>query len=264
MKITVLLENTAAQENILSEHGLSLYIQTDDHNILFDMGQTDAFARNAEALGIDLRDVDIAFLSHGHYDHGGGLTRFLEINDHAPVYLNRRAFGEYYHSPEKYIGLAKALKQSARLRYADENLVIDPTLSLHAQNTAPLARPIRPFGLSELQNGIHIPDTFAHEQYLLIREGEKTVLVSGCAHKGVVNISRWFDPDVLIGGFHLTKLNPDNSADRDELESIAHELLSARATYYTGHCTGDHVYAFLKERMGERLHSLSAGLTFEI
>jgi len=264
MKITVLMENTALHSGMIAEHGLSLYIQTVGHNILFDMGQTDAFARNALSLGVDLRDVDLAVLSHGHYDHGGGLARFLEINDHAPVYLNRRAFGEYYHGPEKYIGLAKTLKHSARLRYVDEDLIINPALSLHAKNSAPLARPIQSFGLSEITTGAHVPDVFAHEQYLLISENERTVLISGCAHKGVVNISRWFDPDVFVGGFHLTKLNPEIPNERVELESIACELLSARATYYTGHCTGDHVYAFLKERMGERLHGLSTGMIFEI
>lgn len=264
MKITVLMENTALRAGMHAEHGLSLYIQTRKHNILFDMGQTDAFARNAEALDVDLHNVDIAVLSHGHYDHGGGLTRFLELNDHAPVYLHRRAFGDYYHGPEKYIGLAKALKLSARLRYVDEDLSINDELSLHARNAAPLARPIESFGLSEVREGIHTPDRFAHEQYLLIREAGQTVLISGCAHKGVVNIARWFGPDVLIGGFHLAKLNPDVPEQHAQLSSIADDLLAGQTTYYTGHCTGAPAYDFLKARMGERLHALTTGLTFTI
>lgn len=264
MKITVLMENTALCENMAFEHGLSLYIEANGKRILFDMGQSDAFAKNAEALGVDLGAVDIAVLSHGHYDHGGGLARFLEINDHAPVYLQRQAFGDYYHGPEKYIGLAKALKQSARLRYVDEDFTIDGFLSLHACNTAAPTRPVEAFGLSELIDGAHVPDRFAHEQYLLIREGEKRVLISGCAHKGVVNIARWFQPDVLIGGFHLAKLNPEIPEQQAKLETIAGELTSIPCEYYTGHCTGAPAFGFLKQKIGERLHALSTGAEFTI
>lgn len=92
MKITVLLENSKCREALTCEHGLSLYLQTGGKNILFDAGQTSAFAENAEKLGIDLKAVDLALLSHGHYDHGGGLATFLRINEKAPVYLQEEAF----------------------------------------------------------------------------------------------------------------------------------------------------------------------------
>jgi 7,8-dihydropterin-6-yl-methyl-4-(beta-D-ribofuranosyl)aminobenzene 5'-phosphate synthase len=89
MKISVLCENTTKKENILSEHGLSLFIETEKHKILFDMGQSDAFLKNAKTLGIDLSTVDIAILSHGHYDHGGGLRAFLEYNEKALQALDK-------------------------------------------------------------------------------------------------------------------------------------------------------------------------------
>ena len=76
MKITSILENTSHREDMITEHGLSLYIETGAHKILFDMGQSDAFYKNAQTLGIDLAAVDIAVLSHGHYDHGGGPSKF--------------------------------------------------------------------------------------------------------------------------------------------------------------------------------------------
>ena len=112
MKITTLIENTACREGLVCEHGLSLYIETGSKRILFDAGQTGAFGDNAEKLGIDLSRVDLAVLSHGHYDHGGGLKRFLELNAAAPVYINQSAFSQCYNGPEKYIGLAPSLRES--------------------------------------------------------------------------------------------------------------------------------------------------------
>ena len=105
MKIISLLENTTRREDMLTEHGLSLYIETDTHKILFDMGQTDAFYENAKTLGVDISAVDFAVVSHGHYDHGGGLAKFLEVNSHAPVYIMRDAFLPHYNAKGKYIGL---------------------------------------------------------------------------------------------------------------------------------------------------------------
>ena len=92
MKIYCLVENTKFCDHFECEHGLSFLIDTGYHKILFDMGQSDAYIRNAEKLGLDLSEVDIAIISHGHYDHGGGLKAFLEINKTAPVYVSKYAF----------------------------------------------------------------------------------------------------------------------------------------------------------------------------
>ena len=96
VRVTALLENTAGREGLCAAHGLSLYIETPRYKILFDMGPGDEFLSNAEALGVDLTAVDLAVLSHGHDDHGGGLAAFCRVNDHAPIYLHRSAFGPYY------------------------------------------------------------------------------------------------------------------------------------------------------------------------
>ena len=89
MKMTVLLENTCHIEGLQAEHGLSLYLETPNHKMLFDAGTTDLFAQNADALGIDLAGVDIAVLSHGHRDHGGGMGHFLARNEKAKVYMRK-------------------------------------------------------------------------------------------------------------------------------------------------------------------------------
>ena len=156
MKITVLAENTSKKENIGCEHGLSLLIETEKHIILFDMGQSELFAENAEKLGIDLGNVDIAVLSHGHYDHGGGLKKFLELNSKAPVFINRYAFEPHFNAEKKYIGLDTELQYSERLVFTDEEYLIDKGLTLFScyelskRSDAPSA------GLYEMKNGVYI------------------------------------------------------------------------------------------------------------
>lgn len=80
IKIIVLLENTTKSANLKCKHGLSLYIETESHKILFDFGPNDLFLKNAEVLGVDIAAVDMAVISHGHVDHCGGLKYFLEKN----------------------------------------------------------------------------------------------------------------------------------------------------------------------------------------
>lgn len=263
MKITVLMENTAASSEIHAEHGLSLYIETAGHKILFDAGQTDAFAGNAKKLGIDLEAVDIAVLSHGHYDHSGGFLRFLELNKKASVYMNKRAFESYYSGTEEYIGLDQRLKGNERIVFTEDTLKIDEELELFSCNDRERKYETNPFGLNKMTDDILVPDDFLHEQYLLIHEAGKRVLISGCSHKGILNIVEWFKPDVLVGGFHFMKL--DREGDGKEALLQAAEILSQRQTvYYTGHCTGVEQYEFLKEKMGEKLHYISSGTYLEI
>ncbi len=262
MKIVTLMENTACRPGLSAEHGLSLYIETGSHKILFDAGQTGAFADNAETLGIDLSAVDLCILSHGHYDHGGGLTRFLEINHTAPIYLRRDAFGEYFNGSEKYIGLAPSLRDSGRLIFTDDTLELAPGITLRSGNELSRPNPFPSFGLNVRQQGELRPDPFLHEQYLILEEAGKQIVISGCSHKGVLNILRWFQPNVLIGGFHFMKLDP--VTDAQALTDAAKILLSHPATYFTGHCTGQEQYAFLKAIMGDRLHSLSTGTAIHI
>lgn len=259
MKITVLCENTASSQSLVCEHGLSLMIETDDQKILFDFGQTDAFFRNAQALGISVCDVDFAVLSHGHYDHGGGMNTFFEHNHTAPVYLSRYAFGEYFNAQQKYIGLDQSLQRIDRMIPTDECTIINKACSLFSCNM--LHRPFKtnPFGLTEYTDKKHTDDRFMHEQYLLIRENGKRVLISGCSHKGIENIVYWFQPDILIGGFHRMKVDCDTAAGQASLKTLAETLLRSDTLFYTCHCTGLPQYDVLKSHMNDRLRPLSTG-----
>ncbi len=257
MKITALTENTS-QCGFPTEHGLSLYLETGTHQILFDAGQSSLFAENARCLGIDLREVDLAVLSHGHYDHGGGMTTFLSLNHQAPLYLSSEAFGQYYNGTEKYIGLSEELRRSDRLIFVSEPTMISPQMTLYPSQGRQKRIEFGSFGLNMLRDGQMQPDDFRHEQYLLIEEAGKRILISGCSHQGILNIVEWFRPDVLIGGFHFSKLPTDKT-----LRSFAKELDAYDTEYYTCHCTGTAQYEWMKQSM-QHLHYLSTGQSIEL
>ena len=258
MKITVLIENRTNDESLAAEHGLSLYIETARGTILFDTGQSGKFADNADRLGIGLERVDFAVLSHGHYDHGGGLFRFLERNRHAEVYVNENAFRRHLNRKGEYIGLDPRLRESGRLVLTGDEYAIRDGVSLYTCDGADLKYPIDSAGLSAESDGRIVPDTFRHEHYLLIEEEGKRYLISGCSHKGILNLAARFEPDVLVGGFHFKDVKTDREG-RDRLTQAARELLSHRTVYYTGHCTGAEQFDLMKKIMGDRLEYISTG-----
>ncbi len=250
MKLITLMENTACREDLAFEHGLSLYLETGGQTILFDAGQSGAFGDNARKLGVDLTGVNLAVLSHGHYDHGGGLGRFLAENPAAMIYVNQHAFEPHYNATNAYIGLDPALEKNPRLVRVSGVQPLGPGLTLH---TLPLP-PSDTSGLQAMEGGTLRPEDFRHEQYLLVEERGRRILVSGCSHKGILQIAEHFRPDILIGGFHFMKIE-----EKATLEEAARRLLALPTVYYTGHCTGEKQYAFLKARMGHRLHRLQTG-----
>lgn len=282
MKITVLTENTISKNAEISklplqgEHGLSLFIQTQNKNILFDMGQTNLFAKNASLLGIDLQTVDFAILSHGHYDHGGlssplpatlkneyfGIEAFAHINQKAPIFINSNAFSQNYNASKKYIGLNQELLQSKiaeRFIFVQDEKEITQNIKLFSCNSYKKSVATNAFGLMQLQNGTFVPDNFNHEHYLLIQENDKKILISGCSHKGILNIVEWFKPDFLIGGFHFKSLDVENPCQKLELESYAKKLASYNTKYFTCHCTGTQQFEILKSIMKEKVEYISTG-----
>ncbi|MFI3208469.1 MAG: MBL fold metallo-hydrolase [Eubacteriales bacterium] len=263
MIIKTLMENTTNNCELNMEHGLSLYIEANGHKILFDAGQSSAFAKNAKHMGVDLEAVDISVLSHGHYDHSGGLEHFLELNKTAKLFVNEHAFGSFYSSGTKEIGVASFLRRHKQVVITSDYKKLDEGIELFTCNAFERKYVSDSKNLyMRIQDELEL-DLFLHEHYLLITENEKRILISGCSHKGILNLVEWFHPDVLVGGFHFKDIEM-NDVGKAKLDNYAMHLKGFKTKYYTGHCTGVEQYEYLKKQMGDQVEYLSAGDEIEI
>lgn len=276
MNITCLMENTAISDNVICEHGFSLFVETKNHKMLIDAGQSAAFADNAKNLGVDLSKVDMAMLSHGHYDHSGGIMTFADVNGTAPIYMQSNAGGDFYHKSdaiEKYIGIDKNILELSQVKLLDQNIRIDDEISVFSgvkgRRHFPSGNLILMMKTEDEEGNVSfVQDDFSHEQYVVIEENGKKVLISGCAHNGILNILDEFrelygcTPDVVISGFHLMRKNGYSDEDIDNIKAIATELGEMNTTFYTGHCTGIEPFDIMKDIMKDKLKYIHSGSKF--
>ncbi len=267
MKIINLIEDTCGDSGCIFEHGLSFYIETENHCLLLDTGASDAFITNAALKGIDLSKVDTVIISHGHYDHAGGLLSFAELNPSAKIYIHEKAFSEYYNlkNPEpKYIGMDSRIVSLPNVVRVCGNIAIDGELSLF---TSVRGRRLWPRGNSTLKvkcGESFLQDDFLHEMYLVVSEGSRRILLSGCAHNGILNILDEFralyggEPTEVISGFHTVK-NEYTAEDDGIISEIAHELSCMNTNFYSGHCTGEHSLKIMKSIMRGKLTVIHSG-----
>jgi len=278
VKIITLVENTAANPDCIAEHGLCLYIETKKHKLLLDTGASEALLHNAKVLGIDLAQVDTVILSHGHYDHSGGLLAFAALNPDAKIYMQRTALEDYYHG-ERYIGIDKRIAALPGLQLLDGNFTIDEELSLFTNITGRRFWPQSNIGLTKrvpLNSGEkqQAPcayklqqDQFDHEQCLVLTLEEGNVLLSGCAHNGILNLLERYEqlyngvPQLVISGFHMMKKDGTYTAEETTvIRETASELSRYESTlFYTGHCTGLPAFDLMKPILGDRLQPLQTG-----
>ena len=273
MRVTVLMENSTPSSRLLARHGLSLWIELGDgRRVLFDMGPDDGFLANARELGVDVTAADLAVVSHGHYDHGGGLGAFLDACATAgrdvPVYVREHAFDEHASGTadrHHAIGLAPRLVRDPRVRTVGPRHDLGEGLLLLSTERRGHPASRSNARLMERRGGGLVPDRFLHEQALLVEEGGTRTLVSGCSHCGILNLMDEAEAiagaplDAVVAGFHL--MDPSGGGVEDErlTRALAAELASRRARYLTFHCTGTDAFALLRDELGDRVRYLHVG-----
>lgn len=268
MRIQVLLENTSYSE-CACEHGLSLYIETDDNRILFDMGQSNQMFENAQKLKVDLSDIDFSVISHGHYDHIGGLDYFLN-HFNKTVYIQASAKAEYFSCRQdcKSIGISSTLYENKWIKWVDGDYEISNKIHLVTNHSEQWSRPEMNQHLFKMQDHLKVADDFNHEHSLVVEEEKNLILITGCSHNGLLNIiesvymkyGRY--PSHVIGGFHLSS-DKSNMID-SHINEVANRLKTLKIKCYTGHCTGHLGYESLKEVLMNQIEALYVGKTILI
>ena len=245
MKIITLIENLVYKQGLVAEHGLSIYIETGNQKILFDTGQTGLFLQNAHKLGVSIEDIDSLVLSHGHYDHTGGLYPFLERNNKAKVFAKKDIFTPQYHGSNRFIGTLrneKLLKD--RLIYIEtiteiaDGVFIMPDIIIHNSLDTNFK------GMNRKTGNEFVPDEFDDELFLVLKQNEQINIVTACSHRGITNICTTATEHfkllvgLILGGFHL------KNCATEQYEHVIHyfRMLQPKSIGVC-HCTGVEKYA---------------------
>lgn len=279
MRVVILIDNNPDPEGIyLTEHGISIYFETDGLKWLFDVGASPDFGINARKLGIDIADVDYLILSHAHRDHTGGLEYFLRKNKKARVVMAPLSSGQLFVSYRKEIHHDITINHQIvadfidRFDFAESDLVLSENVKLirHIPKIDPL--PKANSLLFQTDGEVERLDDFRHEIALAVRTVEGVVLFSGCSHHGILNIlrtvSQTFKDDKIIasiGGTHL----PDSDW-YSEFETV-HEISKMADTItskypemklITGHCTGNRAQLLFSTILSNRFDLFHSGATY--
>jgi 7,8-dihydropterin-6-yl-methyl-4-(beta-D-ribofuranosyl)aminobenzene 5'-phosphate synthase len=272
MKITVLVENTAGKLGVLAEHGLSFLIEIGDQKILFDTGQGFVLKHNIETMGLSLRDVKTIVLSHGHYDHTGGLSAALSLMDHPFIYahpaVEEPKFGRNADGSSRSIGISElnkdALLNSSWIRTTEPTELpgglrltgLIPRLTAYEDTGGPFY----------CDTACTDPDPIEDDQAAFFDTAHGTVVILGCAHAGVINTLMYIQKltggcpiHTIIGGMHL------HGASEERLNKTVEALriFDIRALFPC-HCTGFDATARLASEFPGRVNACPSGTILSI
>lgn len=275
MKIHVLTENRAEKRGFLAEHGLSIFIEHSDVNILFDTGQSDVYCKNAKLMGVDLHKTDCIVLSHGHYDHCGGLIDFPHEDKMPKIYVHQDALQNKYAINSgkvpsyREVGIPWSPDDYPHIK---DNLILNkksiqviPSVTLHGNipNTIPFEGVPQGFFIGTKEN--LIPDMMQDEQMLVFERGNELVIFLGCSHPGIINCLTYalsLFPGkrihTVMAGMHLG--NATSARIQITIQHL-HDLDIQQVIPL--HCTGVLGICEMKRALGDRCLPLCAGQTIE-
>jgi len=266
IRITILIENTAYKARLKTEHGLSFWIEYGNNKILFDTGQSESILYNAKTLDIDLAQTDAIILSHGHYDHTGGLPSVINIASKAKIYLHPAAVEPKYSqkaSGAKYIGMSdsakKAIQDCLHIWTATPAMIF-PAMSVTGQ--VPRMNDYEDVGGHFfIDENCQRPDELLDDQTLFMKSTKGLIVVFGCAHSGVVNTVDYISEltgekniYAVIGGMHLINASPARITSTIEVFK-KYEIQKVIPL----HCTGHKAIGAMKNAFGDKCLCLGAG-----
>ncbi len=274
--LTILCDNTAAmKEGIRAEHGFSVLVETAEASILFDTGQSGVFWHNAEVLGKDMMKIDRVVLSHGHYDHTGGLTRLAQAGKSFEVLAHRDVFARRFKKQKdgtlKFIGCPynhEYLKSRGLVfRFVGPHEEVAPGIFFIGE--VPRETDFEtgdPLLVLEDGNGKIAPDPFRDDASLYVKTPGGLVVILGCSHRGMINILRHIltlegGAPILcvIGGTHLSRSDPAQT--EETIEALRSMKI---ASIGVSHCTGLDAAEEMRHVYGERFFRAMAGIVIQI
>ncbi|ABO49964.1 beta-lactamase domain protein [Desulforamulus reducens MI-1] len=260
LKITVIAENDVKKRYLLAEHGLSLLVKIGNYQLLFDTGQGLAIESNVRAMQLDLTKINAMALSHGHYDHTGGLKRALALSGPKPIYAHPGVFDDKYSTnregEHKSVGIPFSKKElemlgaEFHLQSTPIHLGSDIILSGQIPRTTDFEEINDRFVIKK--DGKYEVDPLLDDQALFIKTAKGVVVIVGCSHSGIINILKYArqltgeeDIYAVVGGTHLVEANEERlHRTIEELRAMKVEKLAV------SHCTGFQAQVKLKETFG--------------
>ena len=277
VRITILCENLVGKRDGSGEHGFSAFIETDQGNYLFDTGSGHSIVSNSLIFDKSLRTVRKIFLSHGHYDHSGGLPEVLKLKNKTDVHVHPDVFIDRIHvtqeggeEKKRFVGLPfkKSYLESlgAHFLYNQDYIEVEQGVFLTGEVDRRTSFEKQDPKLFSEKNGKTAQDTFLDDQSLVIDTEKGLVVIFGCAHSGMINImnhvinkSKKEKFYAVLGGTHLDFLTPEQLEETIRaLKKIGIERIGA------AHCTGMRAAFRLHQEFGNRFFYGSVGSVFEV